>query len=172
MRLDGFHVIWHPQLGIYLGEAEPEPEFSGLSFARYVWSSYPNLLLSAPAYRNEQEAQSDAQDLFGDWELRPVRADLVIQGRVFASMQACLASGLPPWIAAHDYLSESYCRTEAVGPLLTAIGRKLERYDDSVQIEWRRASGGLHWSIHPRDMTKTRRAVSARNRAGVLRYRV
>lgn len=98
MRLTGFHIIWHPNLGVYLGKLSPRPQFADLPFAANVWSFTPNLLQSAPAFRNLDEAEAETEGLFDGWKLHAVEVDLLVDGQVFASMHACVAAGIPPWL--------------------------------------------------------------------------
>lgn len=164
MRLHGFHVIWHADLGIYLGEGEPEADIPS---ARHIWSTSPNLLLSAPAYRNQDEVESSTENLPTGWMIRAVLTDLIVHGRIFASMLACMEAGLPPWLPAFDYRSDAYCRATDTGPLLAAIEVQLGRYRGLLQIERQILPTGLRWSTHPADRAKTEQALTARSRQDV-----
>ncbi|QDO96419.1 hypothetical protein FNB15_03600 [Ferrovibrio terrae] len=170
MRLHGFHVIWHPDLGIYLGEGEPEQSVADLPFARHVWSTSPNLLLSAPVYRSQEDAVTSTEHLPAGWVLRPILADLIVHGRVFASMLACMEAGLPPWMPAFDYRSDAYCRSADVGPLVAAIESQLSRYQGLLRIEWEVLPIGLRWGVYPTDPAKTEQALIARDRQDASAY--
>jgi len=148
-RLDGFYVIWHASLGIYLGTLPPRPQFAYLPFADQVWSFTPNLLQSAPTFRNHGEAEAENDALFAGWELRAVGADIQLGGRTLASMLACVAAGLPPWFPGTDLQVQGYCRTEDIEPLITGLRRLGKPGDKLAEISWCRTPAGLRWAVSP-----------------------
>lgn len=171
MRLDGFHVIHHPEYGIFLGEEEPPPEYVHLPAAWQIWSTSPNLFLSAPAYRNADEVRAKTTFLHEGWSLQPVAVDLLMYGEVYASMLMCVEAGLEPWVGAPEYQSTCYVRTPNSDPFYGAIAAQLSRYRRDMTIKINPVSAGLCWSVCPADMTKTREALIVRIREGDGAYR-
>jgi hypothetical protein len=149
MRLAGFHVIVHPDLGIYLGEVEPRPQFAYLPFARHVWSTFPNPFLSAPAYRNIAEVEADTDQLTPGWKLHPVGADLLLGERVAVSMPACIQAGLEAWLCRLTQATECYLRTNAPRAIRHQLEQQAMRGSNRPSLAWTVSPHGLHWRMTP-----------------------
>jgi hypothetical protein len=155
MRLFGFYVIAHPALGIYLGEAEPQPRFAFLPFARHVWSTFPNPFLSAPAYRSVEEVEADTDQLTPGWELHPVEADFLLDGRVVASMSACIKAGLEPWLCRLSQPTEFYFRTDSPRAIRHLLEQQAVRQCNRPSLVWTGSENGLRWIMTPAEPDET-----------------
>jgi hypothetical protein len=148
MRLHGFHVVVHPSLGTYLGDGPARPEFGDLPFARQIWSSYPNLRIAAPAFRDVNEVDVFTDFLWSGWRLHEVVADFMMNGQALASMRNCLEAGLEPWLPGPAWASYSFCRTPHARKISAAIQ---SQSGSRCAVTIRMIEDGIHWRIEPRE---------------------
>lgn len=90
----------------------------------------------------------------------------LIDGEVFASLRACIESGLPPWLVAPDLVTDAYCRMDRPAALFQAVSLFRTRQAGIAEISCTEGPAAIRWSIRLNDRRKSARLLSARNRRG------
>src|SRR5690606_11793705 len=84
-------------------------------------SNAPNVIQAAPAFRSAAEVEEKTNGLLDNGRFARSGRTSLIDGEVFASLRACIESGLPPWLVAPDLVTDAYCRMDRPAALLQAV---------------------------------------------------